>query len=57
MSAKRWPPISARPASCGVSPTMIRMLVDFPAPLGPRKPVTFPDCATKEMSSTAVNWP
>ena len=33
---------------------MIRMVVDLPAPLGPRKPVTRPDRAAKLMSSTAV---
>ena len=33
---------------------MTRMLVDLPAPLGPRNPVTRPGLATKEMSSTAV---
>ena len=26
---------------------MMRMVVDFPAPLGPRKPVTRPGCAVK----------
>ena len=36
---------------------MMRMLVDLPAPLGPRKPVTLPGCAVKETSSTAVNAP
>jgi len=38
-----------------VSPTMIRMVVDLPAPLGPRKPVTRPGRAVKLTSSTAVN--
>jgi hypothetical protein len=36
---------------------MTRMVVDFPAPLGPRKPVTRPWRAVKETSSTAVNAP
>jgi hypothetical protein len=36
---------------------MIRMVVDFPAPLGPRNPVTRPDWAVKLTSSTAVNDP
>jgi hypothetical protein len=57
MSANRWPPINASPAFWGVSPTITRMLVDFPAPFGPRKPVTLPAWATKEMSSTAVKLP
>ena len=32
----------ARPALAGVRPTMTRMLVDLPAPFGPRNPVTRP---------------
>ena len=35
---------------------MIRIDVDLPAPFGPRKPVTRPVRAVKEMSSTTV-WP
>jgi hypothetical protein len=33
------------------------MVVDLPAPLGPRKPVTRPDRAVTDTSSTAVNPP
>jgi hypothetical protein len=33
------------------------MVVDLPAPFGPRKPVTRPGRAVKETSSTAVNPP
>ena len=41
--------------SLGVSrPRTIRMVVDLPAPLGPRKPVTRPGWTTKETSSTGV---
>ena len=36
---------------------MIRMVVDFPAPFGPRNPVTRPSRAVKVTSSTAVNPP
>jgi hypothetical protein len=36
---------------------MTRIVVDFPAPLGPRKPVTRPGCAVKLTSSTAVKRP
>jgi hypothetical protein len=36
---------------------MIRIVVDFPAPLGPRKPVTRPGAAVKLTSSTAVKSP
>jgi hypothetical protein len=36
---------------------MIRVVVDFPAPLGPRNPVTRPSWAVKLTSSTAVKDP
>ncbi len=39
----RWCPSTvAVPDVALVSPTRIRMVVDFPAPLGPRNPVTRP---------------
>ena len=41
----------------GVSPTIIRIVVDFPAPFGPRNPVTRPGSARKVTSSTAVYAP
>ena len=56
-SAKRRPATVALPDEAGVSPTMIRMVVVFPAPLGPRKPVTRPGRAVKLTSSTAANPP
>src|SRR4051812_28715597 len=46
-----------RPEVAGVSPTMTRIVVVLPAPLGPRKPVTSPGWQTKLTSSTAVNVP
>ena len=36
---------------------MMRIVVDLPAPLGPRKPVTRPGSAVKVTSSTAVKAP
>ncbi len=36
---------------------MTRMVVDLPAPLGPRNPVTRPASAVKVTSSTAVKPP
>jgi hypothetical protein len=33
---------------------MIRIVVDLPAPFGPRKPVTRPGSAVNETRSTAV---
>ena len=47
----------AVPDVAGVSPTMIRIVVDLPAPFGPRKPVTRPGRAAKLTSSTAVKPP
>jgi len=35
------------------SPAIIRIVVDFPAPFGPRKPVTMPGWTTKLNPSTA----
>src|ERR1700761_1856415 len=34
-------------------PSNIRMVVDLPEPLGPRKPVTTPGCTVNDKSSTA----
>ena len=56
-SANLRPAMVAEPEVGGVRPTMTRMVVDFPAPLGPRKPVTCPGRAVKLMLSTAVNLP
>src|SRR5258708_29759399 len=39
------------------SPHSMRMVVDFPAPLLPRKPKISPRATSKLMSSTATNWP
>ena len=47
----------ALPVVAWVSPTMMRMVVDFPAPLGTRNPVTRPGCAEKLTWSTATNSP
>jgi hypothetical protein len=52
-AAERW----WRCRRVGGEPTMIRMVVDLPAPLGPRKPVTRPGWAVKLTSSTAVKPP
>ena len=39
------------------SPTIIRIVVDLPAPLGPRNPVTTPGRTVNESPSTAVFAP
>src|SRR3954447_19275514 len=36
-----------------MNPVIMRMVVDLPAPLGPRKPSTSPRSTPKEMPSTA----
>jgi hypothetical protein len=56
-AANGRPEIEALPRVGLVSPTITRMVVDFPAPLGPRKPVTRPERAVNETSSTAVKRP
>jgi hypothetical protein len=38
-------------------PTIMRIVVDLPAPFGPRKPVTWPGRTVKLMPSTAVFRP
>ena len=45
------------PAVGSSRPMIIRMVVDLPAPLGPRKPVTWPGRTSKLRSSTAVVVP
>src|SRR5512147_419917 len=42
-----------RPALGGMKPVIMRMVVDLPAPFGPRKPSTSPRSTVKEMPSTA----
>src|SRR5436853_7678792 len=37
----------------GMKPVIMRMVVDLPAPLGPRKPSTSPFSTVNEMPSTA----
>src|SRR3954463_1324659 len=48
-----WPPMLTLPAEGGMKPVIMRMVVDLPAPLGPRKPSTSPRSTLKEMPSTA----
>jgi hypothetical protein len=42
-----------RPLVGWSSPAIIRIVVDFPEPFGPRNPVTIPGCTTKFNPSTA----
>ena len=47
----------AVPAVGVMKPASIRMVVDLPAPLGPRKPSTSPRRTLNDTLSTAVNAP
>ena len=47
----------AVPAVGRVSPQIMRIVVDLPAPLGPRKPVTVPGSHRNDTSATAVCSP
>src|SRR5262249_20999460 len=51
------PPIAACPASGWSRPKISRMVVDFPDPFGPRKPVTRPGRTSKLSASTARREP
>ena len=46
-----------RPELGANSPVSILMVVDFPAPLGPRKPKNCPAATVRSMASTAVRPP
>lgn len=45
------------PEVTGRKPVTMRMVVDFPAPFGPRKPRTSPFLTVNERSSTATLVP
>src|SRR6185295_5596418 len=45
--------MATRPEVGGINPVTMRMVVDLPAPLGPRKPSTSPRSTEKEIPSTA----
>ena len=51
------PQITAVPLEGVRKPVIIFMVVDLPAPLGPRKPSTSPRSTLKDTSSTAMIGP
>src|SRR6266852_4789228 len=55
--AMSWPQTIAVPAVGARKPVIIFIVVDLPAPFGPRKPSTSPRGTVKEMSSTALSAP
>ena len=52
-----WPQTRTLPDVGARKPVIIFIVVDLPAPFGPRKPSTSPACTLKLMSSTAVSGP
>src|SRR5579863_2627361 len=52
-----WPQTIAVPAVGARNPVIIFIVVDLPAPLGPRKPRTSPAGTVNETSSTAASGP
>src|SRR5438067_5840232 len=52
-SSTSKPPTVILPAVGGMKPVIMRIVVDLPAPFGPRKPSTSPRSTVNEMSSTA----
>src|SRR3954471_23797628 len=52
---KVWPKTRTSPESGTVMPIIMRMLLVFPAPLGPSRPNTFPAGIASDRSSTATN--
>src|SRR5438094_7153696 len=52
-----WPQITAVPLVGARKPVIIFIVVDLPAPLGPRNPSTSPSGTLNDTSSTAVSGP
>src|SRR5574338_933568 len=55
--ARSWPLTTTRPDVGFRRPAMIRIVVVFPAPFGPRKPWICPGSTSRLTSSTAVKAP
>ena len=52
-----WPQTTAVPDVGGMKPVIILIVVDFPAPFGPRKPRTSPFATSKDIPLTACSGP
>ena len=57
LAAMSSPPTAMRPESAERKPVTIFIVVDFPAPFGPRNPSTSPRRTEKLMPSTALIGP
>src|SRR5678815_740483 len=51
------PPMETSPSDGGMNPVMTRMVVDLPAPFGPRNPKTSPFSTPNDTPSTATLGP
>ena len=51
------PPTKTSPAEGGMNPVIMRIVVDLPAPFGPRKPRTSPISTLNDTPFTAVVAP
>ncbi len=56
-STTSCPPTETFPSVGGIKPVIMRMVVDLPAPLGPRNPSTSPRSTVKETLLTATFAP
>ena len=52
-----WPATRARPLEAGMKHARMRMVVDLPAPLGPRKPTIWPGATLNDTSRMAATGP
>ena len=52
-----WPLMAAEPDVGGIKPVIILIVVDFPAPFGPRNPRTSPSATEKDIPFTAWKPP
>jgi hypothetical protein len=52
-----YPATRAVPLLAGMKQDRMRMVVDFPAPLGPRKPTMVPGATLNDTSRMAVTGP
>jgi hypothetical protein len=58
MDERKLLPLTATCPAVGLAnPTIMRMVVDLPAPLGPRNPVTIPGWTVNDTLSTTVFAP
>src|SRR5713101_8349642 len=57
LSSMLNPPTETSPPDGGMNPVIMRIVVDLPAPFGPRKPSTSPFFTVNDTPSTAIVAP